>query len=117
MTLSGALAVADVALGYIDRIIKANENDIKKWFMQNRLNYDAFSNAWKDFYRTYQVATSLNSIASNLKDGNAIQLLYDGIGVINMYMSESSEFTKEQIRDCNALREHLKTFMDNDITF
>ena len=117
MTLSGALAVADVALGYIDRIIKANENDIKKWFMQNRLNYDAFSNAWKDFYRTYQVATSLNSIASNLKDGNAIQLLYDGLGIINMYMSESSGFTKEQIKDCKTLREQLKTIMNDDVIY
>lgn len=110
MTLSGVLAAADVALGYIDRIIKANEKELADWFEKNNheIDFNDFLSTWKNFYKTYQVATSLNSIASNLKDGNTIQLLYDGLGLISMYMCESSDFTEEQIKDCKALCEQLK---------
>ena len=117
MTLSGVLATADVLFGYIDRVIKANKTELADWFIQNNLDYDAFSIVWADFYKTYQVATSLQSIASNLKDSNTIQLLYDGLGGINTYMSESSEFTKEQIENCNVLREQLKTLMSNEVIY
>ena len=59
----------------------------------------------------------MNSIASKLNDGKTIQLLYDGLGIINMYMSESSGFTKEQIKDCKTLREQLKTIMNDDVIY
>ena len=57
----------------------------------------------------------MNDIVSHLKGGNSVKLLYDGLGVISMYMSESSEFTEKQISDCKALREQLKTLINDDV--
>ena len=117
MTLSGVLATADVLLGFINKVIEANEKELAVWFEKNDLEYAHFSRTWNNFYKIYQAATSLNSIASKLNDGKTIQLLYDGLGIINMYMSESSGFTKEQIKDCKTLREQLKTIMNDDVIY
>ena len=59
----------------------------------------------------------MNDIVSHLKGGNSVKLLYDGLGVISMYMSESSKFTKEQIKSCNELLEQIKTMINDDVIY
>ena len=115
LTVGGALTVGDAVLGFMDKVIDANEDELRVRFDNNKLNYDHFSDVWKNFYSKYQATSSLNDIVSHLKGGNSVKLLYDGLGVVNMYLSESSKFTKEQIKSCNELLEQIKTIINDDV--
>ena len=120
MTLSGALAVADVALGYIDRIIKANEVEIKKNF-KNEKDYIKFKDSWDWFYQAYQISSSVKSILSNMTTSEMeerLLLVNDGLNVINTYMSESSKFTSEDISTFNELLKQIELITnDNSVVY
>lgn len=117
LTVEGIFTARDAVLGFMDKVIGANEAELQVWFEQKstNINYDDFMKAWSGLYKTYQATSSLNDIISHLTGGKTIKLLYDGIGVVSMYMSESSKFTQRQIEDCKTLREQLKTMMNDDV--